>query len=382
MYNKTTSANYLKYGSVKNSTNDFKSFTKTRVITEEKSVNFLTSYDEDIYIEILEGMAILLILDNDFKLFAIHRNIKINKNIPFAILPMSNIALFNLYTPDNINVTNIKLNEPYVFQNIDSSIIIKEIIALYYAVKSPKYKFDGERHHYFELTYVDHGTLVTEVENKKYELNENDCMIYYPGQFHTQEITSNESCSYITIIFECSGISNEKMFNRVYNCSRELVSLLEQISKNTDSTFKFRNELLVTYLQLFVVRLLQLDEMKNTPKPTTLINQHFENMLLEEIITYIHNHLVEPLPIDQICLHFSISRSSLQNLFKNNLNVSPKHYVNEAKLSLSRVMIKKGEYTISEISNRLGFTSIHYFSRKFAKRFGIAPSEYARKIYE
>ena len=91
---------------------------------------------------------------------------------------------------------------------------------------------------------------------------------------------------------------------------------------------------------------------------------------------------MEPLPIDQICNHFSVSRSSLQNLFRNNLNTSPKHYINEAKLSLSRVLIKKGEYTISEISNRLGFTSIHYFSRRFTTRYGVTPSEYAKKIYE
>lgn len=383
MYDKTSSANYFKYGGVNNSKEKYKDLIKTKIIIEEKVTDEFVSYDKDVYVELIEGMAVLIILDNnEYKLFAIHRSVKINSGYYFSILPMSNVALYNLYMPENTNKDIIEIDKPFVFKNISNSIIVKEIMALYYSVKSPRYKFDGEIHPYFELTYVDNGSLVTEVDNKKYELNKNECLIYYPAQFHTQEITSNETCSYITIIFECVGISKEKMFNKVYNCSREMVSIIEQIAKNGDIQGDIRNELLITYLQLFLVKLVQYDNLKVISNPTTLINQHFEDQLLEEVLTYIQSHLKEPLPIDQICNNFYISRSSLQNLFKNNLGISPKHYINEQKLSLSRVLIKKGEYTISEISNKLGFTSIHYFSRKFTKRFGVAPSEYARKIYE
>ena len=117
------------------------------------------------------------------------------------------------------------------------------------------------------------------------------------------------------------------------------------------------------------------------PKPISPINQHFEDNLMEEIIDYINHHLYEPLPIEQICAKFSISRSTLQNLFKNNLQIPPKQYINNAKLSHSRAMIRKGDHTISEIASMLGFTSIHYFSRRFTSYYGITPSEYARKIY-
>lgn len=44
-------------------------------------------------------------------------------------------------------------------------------------------------------------------------------------------------------------------------------------------------------------------------------------------------------------------------------------------------MIRKGDMTISQIAEKLGFTSIHYFSRKFTASYGITPSEFARKIY-
>ena len=64
------------------------------------------------------------------------------------------------------------------------------------------------------------------------------------------------------------------------------------------------------------------------------------------------------------------------------MQIAPKQYINEAKLARSRVLIRKSEHTISEISSMLGFNSIHYFSRKFTQRYGITPSEFSKKIYD
>ena len=66
--------------------------------------------------------------------------------------------------------------------------------------------------------------------------------------------------------------------------------------------------------------------------------------------------------IAEICQKFSMSRSSLQILFKENMDMPPKKYINELKLEKSRQMICENKYTISEIALMLGFNSIHYFS--------------------
>ncbi|MEE3309429.1 helix-turn-helix domain-containing protein [Sharpea azabuensis] len=46
----------------------------------------------------------------------------------------------------------------------------------------------------------------------------------------------------------------------------------------------------------------------------------------------------------------------------------------------SKELIKESKYTISEIASMLGFSSIHYFSRRFKQKFDINPTEYANKI--
>ena len=45
-------------------------------------------------------------------------------------------------------------------------------------------------------------------------------------------------------------------------------------------------------------------------------------------------------------------------------------------------MILEEKYPITEIAYKLGFSSIHYFSRKFKSRFGLAPSEFSQSVFK
>ena len=92
------------------------------------------------------------------------------------------------------------------------------------------------------------------------------------------------------------------------------------------------------------------------------------------------NHIISCISINEICDKFAISRSSIQAKIKRNLDISPKHYINNIKLEQSKILLKKSARTVSEVSDMLGFASIHYFSRKFKLQYGISPSEYAKSI--
>ncbi|HHW00172.1 MAG TPA: helix-turn-helix domain-containing protein [Clostridiaceae bacterium] len=46
----------------------------------------------------------------------------------------------------------------------------------------------------------------------------------------------------------------------------------------------------------------------------------------------------------------------------------------------AKKMIREGYHNFTEISDILGYTSIHYFSRAFKKATGMTPSEYAISV--
>lgn len=387
MYSKTTGVDFLPYGTIVSAQSINPAYIKHKFTISDAQVTTLHSFDEDVYLEATEGMVLLRIVRNNpqtdnMKNFVLHRVVRLNKGCRFALVPMSKSAVYNLYTSRHPLQSTYTLPAPIPFNHIVPSFLIKEILAYYYVVKRPGYHFPGEAHRYYELTYVDHGSLVTAVDQQSFAIKAGQCMIYGPGQFHDQRVTSNDSCSYLTIIFEAEEKLSDRLLNHVFNCSRKAVTFINDFVNGSDSKSPYHNDLMLCALYSMLITVLDESTSHRAPiKPTSPINQHFEDRLVAEIVEYITHHLDEPLPIEQVCVRFSISRSTLQNLFKNNLKIAPKQYINNAKLHLSRTMIRKGDMTISEIAEKLGFSSIHYFSRKFTNCYGISPSEFARQIY-
>lgn len=387
MFYKTTSANFSKYGSVSNSFKKIDELEAHEYTVSEDTVFTMACYANPVYIEPMEGMAMLRVSEDpneesSISSFALHRSVCIFPNIYFSLVPMTGYIVYNLYNSKHSKRTVVKLHAPVRYEHIIPMIRIEEILAYYYVVKWPHYHFAGEIHNFYELTYVDNGSLETKVNNKTYQINAQECMVYGRGEFHDQSVISDKSCSYLTVIFRANGIPSDHILGRIFKCTRQMINDVKIFVKTSDTEANFSNDTMISALQSFIVSLISSSDDMNQTKLLSPISQHFEDHLTSEIVDYIHAHLYETLPIDQICDKFSISRSTLQNLFKHNLKMPPKEYINEAKLSRSRTLIRNGDRTISEIASMLGFNSIHYFSRKFTHRFGITPSEFSRGIYD
>ena len=50
------------------------------------------------------------------------------------------------------------------------------------------------------------------------------------------------------------------------------------------------------------------------------------------------------------------------------------------KVEAAKELIRTEQMNFTQISEKLGYTSIHYFSRQFKKVTGMTPSEYASSI--
>lgn len=388
MYDKTTSAQFRKYGSIYDEAKyiDNSNLILKQIATSDKVISSLYNFSEPTYVEIVEGMASILISDSingDFKLFAVHRKLEIKPKMYFNIVSMTDQTTFNLIIPSEYNLKLEFLNPPYVYNRILPTINIPEIMAYYYTIKSPNYNFKGERHNLYELTFIDNGTLNTCIDGVDYTLKSSDLIIYGKNQFHTQSVNNDSTCSYLTIMFDMECDDDSIICNRLFHCRNELYSALRIFAKNISSTLPYSENLILSNFHEIIIRLFQYDYLGlNDSKVSKESYKHFQDELLEEILEYINKKISSPISIGELCSKFSISRSSLQTLFKNNVNTSPKKYINDVKLSKSKQLIKENKYTISEIAFMLGFNSIHYFSRAFTQHYEISPSEYAQTVFK
>ena len=394
---KTSSLEFEKFGSVYEQPvvpdhNDM--ISREWHLIARRSVSQLYHFDCEVFLEMQSGMAALVVGDapeaDQLQAFAVHRLVRLNPGVYFSLVAVTSHITCRLITTNDYKYTLETLSPPYLFERILPRIRISEILGYYYSIRNAGYHFKGEKHNYFELTYVDRGTLSTTVEGKRYELKEKELMIYGPGQFHTQDIPEGCSCSYVTIIFDMETVvydeestHYELLLNKVFGYDKKIYTLIKTFVTESTSQIPYMNSLMLCLLQETIIRLLQSEFIgKKNDRPVTGARQHYQDELLEKILAYIDETIYEPLSIAELCQKFSMSRSSLQILFKENMDISPKKYINEMKLEKSRQMICENKYTISEIALMLGFNSIHYFSRAFTQKYHMAPSEYSKTLYK
>lgn len=380
MFIKTSNPAFKDFGDIVYDDIDFSSSHKINL--NNKFIDNLKLVTNDYtFIKVTKGVVMILVSfdSNNIKSFIINRSLHIKKGIYFNLISISDEASVEVLT--NTEFKSIKLDNPFNYSNISSSLDISEIYTKFYQEKGTNYNFSGEKHSYWELTYVDKGELLTTIDGVSYHLKQGDLIFYAPMQFHTQSTFEKISSSYLTINFKMNFNHADLLCNKIFSLKRDSYFIVTKLIEELSNDNLYSNDLSLCYLKQLIIQMLRLNNSHFHSKPTTHMQQTYENELLNDILLYIDNNIYEKISVSTLCEHFCISTSMLHSLFRKNMNNTAKNYINELKLSKSKELIRNSTHTLSEISEMLGFSSIHYFSKKFKLYFNISPTEYSKSIY-
>ena len=108
---------------------------------------------------------------------------------------------------------------------------------------------------------------------------------------------------------------------------------------------------------------------------------HKDRTIIRQIQDYFENHLGDSsLTLQQVCKDNCVSSALLQQIFRSNLGTAVIEYYNNLRIERAMHLIQIGKYNMTEISEILGYNSLHYFSKCFKKAVGIPPTAYASSI--
>lgn len=96
-------------------------------------------------------------------------------------------------------------------------------------------------------------------------------------------------------------------------------------------------------------------------------------------LDYIDAHLEQPLKNEQLAALYGYTESYFSTYFKECMNCTPNKYINLKRTEMAKSLMMTTDLNITQISERLGFESIHYFSRVFKKILGITPMLYLNR---
>lgn len=92
-----------------------------------------------------------------------------------------------------------------------------------------------------------------------------------------------------------------------------------------------------------------------------------EHDIINSIIQYMKVNIGENYPFEEICKTFLIGKTHRKIMFKSMTGFGVMSYFRMLKMEEAKRMIGEGRYNFTQISELLGYESLHYFSRCFKK---------------
>jgi len=109
-------------------------------------------------------------------------------------------------------------------------------------------------------------------------------------------------------------------------------------------------------------------ELRNT---TSLDKQFITN-----ILEYIHENITDPaLNVENLADKLLISRSKLYRKIKALTGNTANEFIKKIRLEKAKQFLENSDYSISEISYKIGFSSPSYFTKCYKIQFGILPTD-------
>lgn len=101
--------------------------------------------------------------------------------------------------------------------------------------------------------------------------------------------------------------------------------------------------------------------------------------VLDEVLHYIRHNYQENLKLETLAPLFGYNSSYLGRLFTKKMNMNFNSYLDRVRISKAKELLDDESLKVYEIAERVGYSNVDYFHRKFKKYEGTSPAEYRKK---
>jgi YesN/AraC family two-component response regulator len=250
-------------------------------------------------------------------------------------------------------------------------------------------------HDTFEMYFLLEGERYYFIEQETYHVKRGEVVLVNCQQIHK---TSQAGSSYHDrILIQLDGrilepylkstelFTLEEFFTDYYG----VIKFTEPVwNKVKEMLFEIRDEirgkavkwealvrLKMTELLLVIYRYRQTMLINEAPKTV----QTAKHQKVHEVAEYIQCHCETDASIEDLAKHFFISKSYLSRIFREVTGFSVNEYRSIARIKKGQKLLLNSNYSVTEISEILGFESVTYFERVFKKHADMTPLNYKKK---
>ncbi len=268
-----------------------------------------------------------------------------------------------------------------------------EIDAFYSAfdrVCKEGFMFKGESHDFWELVYVMEGSILVSADEQVVKLSKNQLLFHQPMEFHTQRIDEGGSAHIFILSFSATGDFMERYGRKIFHLKTDRRKELMEILTFLRDYYHIKGEAPspVAFLQCWKTDLCFSQKLTNMTE-NFLINlstaQSEENLVVSsetriyrDAMNLIDESVCENLTVLEIAKRCNVSEAYLKKIFAKYTGRGVHNCVLKTKIAAAKQLLDSG-MSVSQVAEKLSFSTPNYFSIVFRRETGISPMEYKKR---
>ncbi|MBE6534525.1 MAG: AraC family transcriptional regulator [Ruminococcaceae bacterium] len=273
---------------------------------------------------------------------------------------------------------------------------VKRIANIHYFEFTNHYSTKSDSHNFCELLYIDRGTLTVNSENFSGTLSVNQLIIHRPNELHSLTTSDLVAPNVIIIGFECSSEALVPFSKNPITLTPDQANVLAKILQEGMSIYKppydipnkaympkrdeypfGADQMIKIGLESLLISLVRMHTLTSGAGGAT---KSYSSEGIQGVHRYISENFRTKLSLDNLCFLFGFNKTTLCQSFKSAYGITIFNYISNLKIKEAKALLRGKKMSITEISERLGYESVHYFCRSFKKQTGLSPTEYYKMI--
>jgi AraC-like DNA-binding protein len=242
-------------------------------------------------------------------------------------------------------------------------------------------------HNEAELILILSGSADVYIDTVKFECKQND-IIFIPSYCVHQLISDSDDTSTVGVVFNYALINNNSVFDAsldgilnkdyiskyVFDFNSPINSCLSKPIQDINSYYK-ENPMKKPLIYAEIIKICYfLNEYFNCN------NEKTNNLsLISPVIDYIKSNYYKNIKLSDLSSIIHVCDNHLIRLFKSATNKTPINFINDVRIEQALKLLINSDLSITEISYKVGFSSVNYFSNIFKANLKMSPNQYRKR---
>ncbi len=288
----------------------------------------------------------------------------------------------------------------YKIRPIKREITIDGFGSIYYFEFGKDFTHPPEKHDSWEMVYVDSGEIIAVTDGLGQSLSQGQAIFHKPLEVHAHVSNRIVSNNMLVVSFASESRAMDFFDKKVFTLDKTAKTLLTLFIKEARNALgkipgeysdknplDFKNspfgslQLLECYFTEFLLVLTRSEKDTGSKNIVAEKSRELAQSSIAELITsYLEENVYSQITLSDICSKFFMGKSQLCKLFGEHIGASPIEYHSKLKMKEAKKLLRSQELSVSKISDMLGYSSIHNFSRAFKKSVGTSPAQYRKRL--